>query len=234
MERTMKFLIMLVILAAIAPMVSADFSYEMRNARPGANEPTISRTWMSDTALRSEPDPKTVQIINFTTRELIELNVPEKTYRVTKFDDLLSPASGKPGDQKAHSGNALTRMVESMEVTRSSETQVIKDYHCVLVKATIKGGSPIDYWVTKDLSNSSYGKIMEQVEKNREIFKNHQVLQNILNENDAFRKLDGFSMKTISKFMRMELVSEAANLSFEKIDPKMFLPPEDFKKVEKK
>lgn len=232
MEKTLKLLMTLLLFAAITPAVSADFSYEMRNARPGASEPTISRTWMSDTAFRMEPDPKTVQIISFATRELIEMNVPEKTYRVTKFDDIAIPPAEQPADPKAPAGNTLTRMVEGMEATRTEEKQDINGHNCVLVKTTIKGGTPVDYWVTRDFPE--YGKLMELVQNNREIFRNNLVLQNLLTNYDVYKKIDGFSVRAISKFMRMELISEVANISLEKIDPKMFMPPEDFKKIEKK
>lgn len=229
MERKMKFLLMLVILTAIAPMVSADFSYEMRNARPGASEPTISRTWMSDTAFRIEPDPNTVQIINFASGELMVMNVSEKTCQITKFIESNTESLSDPNTSQQ---NTLNSMIDSIEITRTEEKQIINGHSCVLVKAVIKGGTPIDYWVTKDYSE--YGRLLEQVNKNREHLKNHAILQKVLTSYDIYKKIDGFTIRSISKFMRMELVSETTNISQEKIDPKMFLPPDDYKKIETK
>ncbi len=216
------------LIVAGAATVSADFSCETRIGRPGKTEPSISRTYMSESAIRLEPGGGIVQIINFTTRELLEMNLNDKTYRVTRFDDLVVPATGDKAKPEAQSKDMLSRMVDSMEVTRTEETQVINGHKCTKHLVSVMGGSPSEYWITSEIPE--YGLQLAKADKLREIFRNHAVLATLTNSYDSYQKLGGFSLKTINHLMGMDLVSEVVNISTEPVDAKIFQIPEGFSK----
>ncbi|MBN1880425.1 DUF4412 domain-containing protein [bacterium] len=218
------------LLSLCISIVSADASFDTRTARPGMTEPSLSRTFMTKDAFRLEPDGNVVQIIHFVKRELIELNMKEKSYTVTRFDDIVPQTEA--GGKTSQAENTINRMIASMEVTATDETQVINGYKCTKLRVVIMKGTPADYWVTKDVPE--YGILLAPLEANREIFSHHNVLKSALEIYDVYKKLDGFTVKSISRLMNLELITESVNISVEPIDPRLFQPPEDFKNIETK
>ena len=226
-----QILMICVLMAMVVPAALADLYYETKvTGQPGQTEPGISKTFMAETGMRMENPEGTVTIINYKEEEFIELNLKDKTYTSTKFEDLLKPVDPKDADGAAQMEKMMEQMMGSMEVTQTEETQVINGYKCSKVMVTMMG-MPFEYWVTKDVKD--YGTLISKWEKYRNVFEKNPLLKNMSSGFDMFKKIDGFPIKTISRMMGMEIVSETINVESKSLDGALFLPPKDFAKVEK-
>lgn len=219
-----------VLMALVVPAALADLYYETKiSGQPGRTEPGISKTYMAETGMRMENPEGTVTIINYKEEAFIELNLKDKTYTSTRFEDLLKPVDSKDADATAQMEKMMEQMMGSMEVTKTEETQVINGYKCSKVMVTMMG-MPFEYWVTKDVKD--YGALVAKWEKYRNVFEKNPLLKNMSSGFDMFKKIDGFPIKTISRMMGMEIVSETVKVESKSIDGALFMPPKDFTKVE--
>lgn len=231
MKISTKWLLGCLMIALVAPIVSADLYYETKvTGGPGRETPDLTKTYLSDQGMRIETGDGTAMVVNFKEEKFYQINLNDKTYTETKFEDFMKPQDEKDAELTAQMGKMMEQMMASMEVTKTEETQEIKGYNCTKYLVSIMG-STSDYWVTKDVKE--YDVMMKQTDQYKELFKKNPILSGISAGFDMQKKIDGFPIRIINKMMGMEIVQEVEKIETEKIDKDVFQPPKEFNKVEK-
>ncbi len=227
-----RIMMVCIMTAMVAPIAMADLYYETRiTGQPGRTEPGLSKTYMSEIGTRMETPEGTATIINYKEEAFIELNLKDKTYTLTKFENFMKATGVENEEMAAQMEKMMEQMLGSLEVTRTEETQEINGYKCTKVLVSMMGNVS-DYWVTKEVKD--YAVLIGKLEKYKDVFSKNQFLKNMTSGFEMQKKIDGFPIKTVNKMMGMEIVSETIKVESKSIDAALFMPPKDFTKVEQK
>lgn len=219
-----------VLTAMLVPVALADLYYESKiTGQPGRTEPATSKTYMAENGMRMENPEGTTTIINYKEEAFYEVNAKNNTYTMTKFDDFMKAEGADDEKVAAQMDKMMEQMMASMKVTQTDEKAEINGYKCSKVLVDMMGTTS-EYWVTKDVKD--YAALMGKWEKYKDVFAKNRFLKNMSSGFDMQKKIDGFPIKTITKMMGMEIVSEVVKVETKSLDSSVFLPPKDFTKVD--
>lgn len=191
------------VIALATSMVSADlYSESVVTGGPGRDAPETVKIYLSEHGMRSETGDETAIIINYKDEKFYQLNLKDKTYTEVKFEDFLKPKSEEETKLLEQTQKMLDQMLNSMEVTKTEETQEISGFKCTKYVVTIMGSSS-EYWMTKDIPE--YDAMLKSFDKFKDVFKKSLVLSTISMGFDMQKKMEGFFIKIINKIMNMEI-----------------------------
>ena len=84
------------VIALATSMVFADlYSESIVTGGPGRDAPETIKTYLSEHGLRTETGDGTAMIVNYKEEKFYQLNLKDKTYTETKFEDFLKPKDEK-------------------------------------------------------------------------------------------------------------------------------------------
>lgn len=218
------------VIALATSMVFADlYSESIVTGGPGRDAPETSKAYLSEHGMRIEAGDETAMIVNYKEEKFYQLNLKDKTYTETKFEDFLKPQDEKDAQMLEQTQKMLDQMLDSMEVTKTEETQEINGFNCTKYMVSIMGSSSV-YWVTKDVPE--HEAMINIADKYKDHFKKSPVLRSFTTGFDMQKKIDGFPIKIVNKLMNMEIVQEVQKVETKALDKALFQAPEGFKKIE--